>query len=572
MSLSLKIKLGLLFIGLAFVVALPTSAATLDLALEKNISSAKEDIAVLVTINSEGQEVNTAQATIKFPSNLLTVTKIDRVDSVFSFWLTEPTYDNEGGTIRFVGGSTSGFAGTSLKVLRIAFRVKGSGTGRLSVSDGAITASDGSGSNVYNTSKGLDLNIPATAEFQAVQVERATRAAATAKELPALLGIEVPFYPDSSKWNNRSAAFQVKWKIAADTSSAAVALNQNPNFAPEASAAALTGHQIFPALADGVWYLHLRVANNIGWSPTLHYRLAIDSTPPKPFQISALDNLKTKNPQPTINFASSDLGSGIDHYLIHVDGLVVASTSQATYRFAPLSPGVHQVVVSAVDRAGNSTSQSTSLEVLPIASPVISAVSRQVVVNEEGISAAGTAAVGTSVLIQIQNAQKQIVAEQVAPIDAVGNWSVTIDKDLRSGDYRLLATARDKDLASSLPAVSETIEIRPRPVLVLGPLAISETWFFIILILLLAGSFGAGWLTYRRFRSQLSRRATVAQRDVLNMFDACEQDLDKLLKNCADGHLSDSDITEMNFLLKKMKDSLQKSRRYVIDNIRKIGD
>lgn len=570
----LKIKFTIIIFSLGFLFYLPAlvHAATLELSLEKNITSAKDDVVVLVTINSEGQDINTAQAKISFPANLLEVTSIDHADSLFSFWLQEPAFDNAKGSISFVGGSTSGFTGASLKLMHIAFRVKGSGGGRLGITDGAITASDGTGSNVYTTAKGLDINIPSTADFQAVNVERVKQAATIAKELPAQIGLSVPFYPDSTKWNNRSASFQASWKISSDTIGAAVALNKNSVFTPVANAEALLGNKIFSALADGAWYLHIRLENNIGWSPTLHYRLAIDTTPPNSFKITSNEGLKTAEPKPTINFASSDLTSGIDNYIIRIDGAVVANTNLTKYQFSPLLPGKHQLNVSAVDKAGNSTSDTETLEILPITSPVITYVGRSVIVNEEGINAGGTASLGVEIIAQVQDSQKQIVTEQTTSVDSNGNWNILINKFLNTGDYNLLVTARDKNMASSFPARSETITVKQRPVFVLGSLEISETWFFVYLIIILLGTFGAGYFTYYKWRGRLEKRVTIAERDVLNIFDNLKNDIDKLLKDTADGKFSESEIAETEYTLKSMKENLEKSRRYVVDNISEINN
>jgi hypothetical protein len=573
MKLNLKNKLYIIVFVAVLLFSLPalTYAATLELALEKNIVSPKDDVVVLVTINSEGQDVNTAQATISFPANLLEVTNIDRTDSVFTFWLKEPVYDNTKGSISFVGGSTSGFTGANLKLMHISFKVKGSGGGKLGVTDGAITASDGTGSNVYTTAKGLDINIPATADFQAVKLERNQQALTLAKQLPPLPSLDIPFYPDPLKWNNRSASFQAKWNIASDVVKAGMSLDKNPNSTPGENAEALNGSKVFPILTDGISYLHLRFSNNIGWGPTLHYRLAIDTTPPLSFKITSDEGFKTAEPKPTINFASSDLTSGIDNYVVRLDGATVANISQTKYQFSPLLPGKHLLNVSAVDKAGNSTSETETLEILPFTPPVITYVNRKAVINEGGINAGGTAEANAEIVIQIQNSQKQIVFEQVVPVDNNGNWNILVNKALASGDYNLLATARDKNMSSSFPVISDTISVRPRPILVLGSLEITSTWFFIIFIIILLASFGAGYFTYYKWRVKLGNRVTIARRDVLNIFDSLKKDIDKLLKDSADGKFSESEIAEIEYTLKNMNGNLEKSRRYVIDNISEIN-
>ena len=571
MKISKKIKYCFLIIILCFLSFNKVNAATLELALEKDITSAQSDIVVLVTMNTEDQDVNTAQATISFPSSLLEVTKIDKTDSVLSFWLQEPIYDNSKGTINFIGGSTSGFKGPSLKIMKIDFKVKGSGSGRLGITNGAITASDGTGTNVYNTAKGLDITIPTTADFQAVKVERATQAITLAKKLPAIPSVDVPFYPDPTKWNNRSSSFQAKWSIGSDIIKAGIALDKSPSTVPLASAEALTGMKVFPALADGVWYLHLRLSNNVGWSPVLHYRIALDTTPPSSFNITSIDTFKTINSKPTINYKSSDLVSGINNYVIKLDGVIVVTTNKNTYQFSPLLPGVHSLVVEAIDNTNNSTSETQSLEILPIESPIISYVSRQVIVDEGNITAGGTSSAKGEVLIKIENSQKQVVFDQTLPVDNNGNWNIIINKSLAVGDYYLLVTARDENMASSFPVSSKTINIKQKPLLVLGGIEITQTWFFIILIIILLCSFAAGWFSYYKWRGQLERRTIIAQRDVSNILDNLSIDINKLLKNYSNGNLSESDKSEMEFTLKKMKSNLEKSQSYIVNNIREIN-
>ena len=531
MKLHIKIKFGfaLMLFGLLF--AIPVHAATLDLSLEKEIISNKEDIAVLIALDSEAQEVNTAQAVITFPSNLLEVTKIDLSNSVFSFWLEQPSYDNGKGTIRFVGGSVSGFTGSGLKIMRVSFKVKGSGTGRLGITDGAITSTDGVGSNVYNTAKGLDINIPATAQFQAVTLERNQQQATLAKELPNKLGLNVSFYPDPTKWNSHSASFQAKWNIGSDTTKAAISLDKNPNSIPLASAEALTGSKVFPALDDGIWYIHLRVANNIGWSGTLHYRLAVDTTPPKSFKISSNDSFKTINSKPTINFVASDLTSGIYNYIIYLDKELITTTKETSFKFSPLLPGVHQLVVVAVDNAGNATSQAETLEILPIESPTIEYINHRVYTEEGEIGAGGTALSGEEVIVQIQNSQEQIVFEKVVSVDSNGNWNIAISNSLSLGDYYLLVTARDKNMASSFPVASDIINVIRKPLFFLGTWAVTEFWFFVTLIFLLIASFGAGWFSYHKWRGQLNKRVVVTERELVNILENLKKDVEKLLKD-----------------------------------------
>ena len=256
---------------------------------------------------------------------------------------------------------------------------------------------------------------------------------------------------------------------------------------------------------------------------------------------------------------------------MNIDGVLATTTNTTSYRFSPLLPGKHHLVVTAVDKAGNSTSQAEVLEISPIESPTIGYVNRSVILNEGQIVAGGTSPAGVEIVAQIQNTEKQIMTEQVVTLDNNRNWNVTINKSLIAGNYYLLVTSRDENMASSFPVSSQTINVKPRPMLVIGSLEITQVWFFVIFILILLLSFGAGVITYYKWRGQLGRRVTIAQRDVINTLDNLEEELDKLIKNYGSRSSSDDNLSENKRILKNAKENLEKSRKYVVDNIREIN-
>lgn len=565
-----KIIFGLL-VYFSFLFGLSAQAATFSLSLEKAITSPKDDIVVLVMVDSQGQNVNAAQAKISFPASLLEVNRIDRVDSVFSFWLEEPAFDNAKGAVTFVGGSTSGFTGSALKVFKIAFRVKGSGQGQIGVADGAITASDGSGSNVYNSAKGLNVNIPTTAEFTAVKLEQSTRQAELAKILPSRLVINVPFYPDPTKWYNHLASFQADWPIAKDISQAGIILDQKPSTNPPASADGLFGKKVFPVLTDGVWYLHLRLANSMGWGPTLHYRLAIDTVPPNSFKVTSVNGPKVEESNPVINFASSDTGSGLDFYTISVDGQIVAKTATSSYQLAPTLPGKHRLVVVASDKAGNATAQNFDLEILPIASPVITNYSRQVIVDEDSLTATGSAIPNGRIIGRVINVSKQIIAEQVVSSDNNGKWDLSINKALPIGKYYLSIVAQDINLKLSNPVQSGSIQVRYRPMLMIGSLAITANVFYLTLVLLLAGTFGGGWWFERWLSTKRQDRIIIAERDVANAFKNFRTKVEKVKKRVLGLKVDDeAKKSEVVTLLEDLLEESAEKMPYIRENISDI--
>ncbi|MBI4094238.1 MAG: hypothetical protein HY436_00330, partial [Candidatus Liptonbacteria bacterium] len=112
------------------------------------------EFAVDVKIDTEEKAINAAQATIVFPPHLLEVKEVSREGSLFTFWLDEPRFANEKGTVQFVGGTHTGISGGSIQVTRIVFMTKRSGTALVSFEEAAVTASDGSGTNILTALHG----------------------------------------------------------------------------------------------------------------------------------------------------------------------------------------------------------------------------------------------------------------------------------------------------------------------------------------------------------------------------------------------------------------------------------
>jgi hypothetical protein len=218
----------------------------------------------------------------------------------------------------------------------------------------------------------------------------------------------------------------------------------------------------------------------------------------------------------------------------------------------------------------NAATSTKMSDVLPVASPVIIYVNHSVVAGEGPIIAVGMASIKTKVVVQLLDDQKQIVFEQIVPIDPNGHWSVSIDKTLNVGEYRLSAIATDEKMASSLPAVSDIIKISPRPTFVMGNLEINQVWFFFGLILLMLFAFIVGWFSYDNWLEQVDRRVTIAQRDVKNVIDNIDNDIDELLKNHTNTNHGECDLSQTKSILKNIKKNLEKSRGYIINNMRDI--
>jgi hypothetical protein len=347
-------------------------AGTLSLVTDKTQFAIGDEFSVDVKIDSEGVGINAAQATLNFPVAVLQETSVDKINSVFTFWLQDPIADNSVGEIKFIGGSTSGVSGKTLQTLRVTFKVVGAGSAEVSFTDGAITAADGNGTNVLSTTKGL--NITSITKQEAARiipppvippVQIIKRPAVPTGKLPAKPILTIPLYPVSGGWYNSISSFLVHWQLPADITAVATVLNQQPTSATSTAVSeGLFDNKTFPSIIDGTWYLHVRFKNDIGWGPATDYKISIDTAPPLAFEVISTDGPATYNVAPSILFESKDQPSGIALYHILVDQKEETTSLLTTYTLLPQSAGKHAVTVIAEDLAGNKTSTTITVDIL----------------------------------------------------------------------------------------------------------------------------------------------------------------------------------------------------------------
>lgn len=563
-SLILKV-----FAVMAFVLfSAPTAeAATMNFVLEKEEFTPDETFSLDLKVDSEGVGVNAAEGTIKFPPNLLEVKNIDRTGSIFNFWLEDPTFSNDRGEVRFIGGSTAGYSGKSLQILKIIFRVKGTGTASVSVTDGAITASDGSGTNVFVAGRGVEIRgLTRVAAPGVIQIERPSIPAAA---LPAAPKIEVPLYPDEKAWYSTSTRFLTHWELPRDVINVATIIDKNPASVPS-KAEGLFDNKIFPPLADGIWYIHTQFRNSVGWGPVSHYRIAIDTSPPLPFTVSFSDGLKSDNPSPVISYMTADQPSGVVEYEVRLDSEAPVIAKEALTKVDPLFPGNHTVRIIARDVAGNSAESTENFEVVPIESPVFASVPKSVFIGEGGLITRGTVTAGRKVLVILRDRGGEYVDSAEGLSDDKGNWSVEIDRPLSGGVYYAEAVSIDTRGARSLPVRSENVRARVRPLLIINGIGITPAGFYVAIILIFAGAFFAGRYYDRRMSGRRSLRIALVNRDIMNMLELIKRDISKA-SDSSDA-VGNKVGKEIHFLLSKATENIDKMNRYVTESIEEIDE
>lgn len=563
------------FLFLGFSLAGTASAATFTLSSDLSSVGVGDTATLILTVNTEGVPVNAAEATIQYPTDLLAVLDVDTSDSLFNFWVQEPSFSNDTGILTFLGGATNGFNGASLRIVRLHVKVKAEGVANILFTSGTITASDGNGTNVLTSMNGATITgVAAGAEGTGPASEalptQIIREPTPAEILPPVPTVEIPLYPDPTSWYNTVSPFMARWNLPGDITDVSTAIDQNPDFTPKHSEG-LFDNKIFRVPGDGIWYLHIRFKNALGWGEATSTRIAIDTLPPAAYQIEVQPSPTTDVPNPVLSFQSADQLSGLQTYIVHVDGKDTVPTSKGTYTVPALAPGKHTLNVDAVDQAGNSTNASLDITTLPLTSPTISPVTKSVYVGEGGLEIQGTSAYPDGkIFIELREKSGELIESTIVIPNKNGTWSTILERPLKEDFYAIAVTAHDERDAQSLP-VFTTFSVIPRPFLILAGVQISQVWFFSFVFLLLGLGYVVGWRIERKRKERRGWHMIIAQRDVDSAFNQIQKDLDDMVERHEDEKLSAHHAEEMILISKRLSTRIGKTKQYILDHIEEIN-
>jgi len=121
----------------------------------------------------------------------------------------------------------------------------------------------------------------------------------------------------------------------------------------------------FTGVSDGSHTVALKAFDRAGNTILVSAAVSVDTTAPTVSIVSPGSDMIVSSSAPTVSWTASDATSGIDHIEVRVDGgtaktLAAGATSSA---LSGLSDGTHTVNVTAVDKAGHSTSKTVSFRV-----------------------------------------------------------------------------------------------------------------------------------------------------------------------------------------------------------------
>ncbi len=581
-KIKFKKQIAFLFFCSAILLSFAPKVLAADLFLLPETGEFKigEEFSIDVKIDSDNVSINASQAEIRFPNSILELTKVEIQDSVFNFWVEEPTFSNDTGILTFIGGTAKGVSGASLQVLKMRFKAKGSGKGEITMSDAVVTANDGKGTNVLSLIRGGSVAVgtevvkpiappePEVVEKPIEQPKKIIREAVLAKNLPEAPKLRVPLYPDETKWYNKQGEVIVLWELPDDIIEVATRVSQTKDKkSGEKEEELFTGKNL-GILEEGVWYVRVQFRNNVGWGELAYYKISLDNTAPLPFEIN-MDNLVSDNPSPNIVFETQDGFSGISHALIYIDGKDSIRATSTSFKIPPQEPGSHNMVIRIFDMAGNSIEDDISFEILPLPTPTIDFVTKKVSQGDI-IFISGSSIPNSFANIKIFRDSQEVFNKMVDTNDS-GNWEMVIDELFKKGNYTLSVVTRDDRGAVSYPTELQSIRITSKTVLTLGFADLSWFEIFVIAILLfLAIGASVAWY-YIKEREKGEAYKIIVSRDIKKISKLVEDNL-KELEDLHEGTktFTPATKTQANTMIAKMKMNVGKMKKYLSAEIEKL--
>ena len=522
-----KFGLGFIFLlGMVLTIInliLPNFVLAADLYLYPSVDSYNvgQIFSVIVYVSSTDQTMNAASGVISFPKDKLNVISISKSGSIFSLWVQEPTFSNSTGTINFEGiVLNSGFIGLTGKILAINFKAKNTGNASLAFSSGSVLANDGRGTSILEAMDSASYTL--NSEEVTPQDEEEKEYIPPTIGVPTAPKVSSSTHPDSEKWySNNDPEFS--WKLPSDVTGVSFLLYKSSIVNPGPISDGIMESKKFEDIDDGIWYFHIQLKNKYGWGEITHRKVLIDTVPP---ELSEIETQKDDplDPRPKFLFTSTDNTSGISYYEVKIgkeysETVSAADIKEKPYQVPPQSPGKHMIEVKVFDRAGNFSSDSIEIEILPIEEPSILNYPERIRIGEI-LEIRGRSLPETSVIIFIQREENVPILEEVKT-DSQGDWKFVYEKALVQGRYSFWAQAKDGREALSYPTQKYFFEIGLPPFLKLGKITIEYLTTVVTLLILIVAAVVIifyAWYRILLWRKKLKTETTEAEKALRKAF------------------------------------------------------
>lgn len=517
---------NLCVISIFFLCGGISEAATLRVSPNTGVYSVGGTFTASVLLNTEGKSVNTADGVMSYNPKELQVISINKASSVFNLWVEEPTFSNGAGTISFSGGAIAGYTGPAGNVFNITFKPLGAGTPKVIFKSGSILARDGIGTNILTGMNGATYTVSAptaTPEPEYIAPPNTPKAPTVTSSTH-----------EDGVWSKNTTA-TLTWVLPQDVVAVRMLLDESPATIPTKVYDERIGSKEISDLQQGVSYFHLQFKNGDGWGRVSHFKLAIDSEPPKDFLVSSATSTNDSVGIP-VEFTFEDI-SPVTRYRVQIGGGAWEEFSDEKqtkhYLIDSVEPGEHTAVFEAYDSAGNMSVATYTFKIEAFEKPQFTEYPERL--NEGVIPAIkGITRPGATVTIELRDAQGAMLSDTSAVYnvtsDDVGNFVFIPSTPLVQGVYTLTAIARDARGHISNRSDEIKIIVEKPGYLAVGSLMIEVLSVIIPLVALVLLLVATVWFMlyrFKRWRRSVQRETSDIDVSLKREFGLIIQNLDK---------------------------------------------
>lgn len=434
-------KIALLAAALLFLPG-TASAATYVLTPGFGGAPAGRTFTVQVSVSATDQAINAISGVLSFPTEKLQVVSLATAGSVVDSWVREPSYSNAAGTVSFEGAIFNpGYQGPSGRVLAVTFRALAPGDALVAFRQAAILANDGLGTSVLTGMTGARYVLT---EAVVAPTKPVTPSATPTAAPPPGLVITSDTHPSPDAWSNTGEA-RFRWNLPDGASGVQYGLDRAATGTPAAVTGSATGEaaiSLGDRPEDGSYYFHLRVFAPGRPDAVYTRRILVDRTPPESLEISQVEPADRTDPRRELQVSASDALAGLDRVEASWDGGSVRLDAADSRRFMlpALPPGTTEVLVRAVDKAGNGREARAYVHVEAIAAPSLEA-------SREPAAVFGQGTPGDDVVVTLRD-EDGVIDRKIGRVGENGRWRVPYP-DLARGRWEIRAFARDERGAQS---------------------------------------------------------------------------------------------------------------------------
>lgn len=252
-----------------------------------------------------------------------------------------------GNTISFTGALLGGTAsGGNKGVLSISFKAPDSpGTATVS-SSGTIALADGSGTQISAGGSTVTYSVKAPPPPPSPTP--------TPTPAPGPVNVSSSTHPDQNQWYKvKDVTFN--WNQETGVTDFSYVFDTEPNTNPDDISEGIETTKTYLNVSDGTYYFHIKAKNKTGWGPVSRFVVNIDNSSPDPFTPTVVKNLDNTY---KLFFSTNDGSSQSLTYFVKIDDLDLGETKSGVN----IPPGTKSVIVTAIDKAGNTQVSGLDLE------------------------------------------------------------------------------------------------------------------------------------------------------------------------------------------------------------------